>query len=200
MQKSHSPLTSKNKFSPAFPANNRNQSISKFEPATVTEFEDNTAPKSRPTPPNVSKSTYNQFSQIIDKHLQSKAATEPSNAPQDRKTGQSKSPAPAITASTPKMLPSVATTGRRSPTYGCNNDDIMNLTAPNFLTSISKKTTPINNGLRKRSSMNLEEAQSSNANNSQNQNLQSRYEKLMNFSYNKQLDEIKDNLQRIEKH
>ena len=32
-----------------------------------------------------------------------------------------------------------------------------------------------------------------------NQNLQSRYEKLMNFSYAKQLDEIKDNLQRLEK-
>jgi len=34
---------------------------------------------------------------------------------------------------------------------------------------------------------------------SSNQNLQSRYEKLMNFSYTKQLDEIKDNLQRLEK-
>ena len=29
--------------------------------------------------------------------------------------------------------------------------------------------------------------------------MQTRYEKLMNFSYNKQLDEIKDNLQRLEK-
>jgi ElaB/YqjD/DUF883 family membrane-anchored ribosome-binding protein len=35
--------------------------------------------------------------------------------------------------------------------------------------------------------------------NIETKNLQSRYEKLMNFSYNKQLDEIKDNLQRLEK-
>ena len=32
-----------------------------------------------------------------------------------------------------------------------------------------------------------------------NQNLQTRYEKLMNFSTEKQLNEIQDNLQRLEK-
>ena len=40
---------------------------------------------------------------------------------------------------------------------------------------------------------------SGNLNGVANQGLQDRYQKLMNFSYTKQLDEIKDNITRIEK-
>ena len=40
---------------------------------------------------------------------------------------------------------------------------------------------------------------SGNLNGVVNQGLQDRYQKLMNFSYTKQLDEIKDNITRIEK-